>query len=228
MKSFWIPALVFGLAASLAHGATITTYDSASGYLGSSIVQSNPLVVENFDNDKPDFTTFDLVGGSARRSRFTVPSSQDGAFRGFADGAFHDQVDTLPLQTATIHLTNGNLMYGMGATFNLAPGGTDLMFLLHFADGRIQILPVILGLTDGGKDGPFFFGFTSDVAFTSVTIGASPLGFGYQNYTLDDLMISDPPVETSATPEPATFALAGTVLVALGLLRRRPKAAQQS
>lgn len=212
MKRFWTLTYVAAALAALSQAATISYYSNSVDFLANSTVQANALITENFDNNTADYTTFNLLGGDV------------GMDRGFFNGKFQDQVDLLPFQATTITLNNGNKMWGLGADFDLTMmgPGSHVAFLLHFENEAPQILTAILGANTGNYNGPFFFGFVSDTAFKAVTIGAPGI-LGRETYTMDNLLISDPPVagEVSATPEPTTFALMGGALLGVGLLRRR-------
>lgn len=60
-----------------------------------------------------------------------------------------------------------------------------------------------------------FFGFTSDTAFSSVTISAA------SGYPILDNVTLGTAAETTAVPEPVSMALLGTGLAGLGLIRRK-------
>ncbi len=192
-----------------ASGASIATFtsstafdDAVSGYPGL------PTFNETFTTVPTTILNITFNGGNQYQ-------------RGIDLGKLWDQVTNLsPSQTTTISLTNGNMMLGVGAIWDLTPlgPGAGLKITLNFADQPSQDLSQVLGYTVGNFSGPFFFGFISDQKFTSFTVGASQ-SYYTENYTIDNLFIIDPPAP-EPVPEPATIGLMGGSLVGLAALSR--------
>lgn len=144
---------------------------------------------------------------------------------------YADVVDQNPLQTTTISrpgLSGG--MRAFGANWDLSPGGagTNVLVTINFQGGGSQQLTYVLG--SGGNlpaGGAFFFGFTSDTAFTSVTLSAANPDTVFalsESYTFDNLTTASAPGGVTPTegqvPEPATFGMMGAALLGLGLFRK--------
>ncbi|MEO5925182.1 MAG: PEP-CTERM sorting domain-containing protein [Bryobacteraceae bacterium] len=228
MKKILTLALVSAaLTASSAFAATIQVYTASGAFNSSAIVAANgagATFTENFNTNASLFTTFNAAG--------TV-----NGLPGFSGGPADGQRDTRVTSSYSevITLNSGN-MTAFGATWNVSVGGlgSGLKITVALLGGGTQVVELSPGVAanlgynvgpDGG--GEFFFGFTSDVAFTSVTLSGSNT-FGLTNETLnfDDLLVEQagavvPPVDPpSGVPEPSTFGMVGAAMVGLGLIRK--------
>lgn len=101
-------------------------------------------------------------------------------------------------------------IYGYGGNWTLGgPGGSGNSLLVYVADTSLKV-----GAISNGYGGEFW-GFVSDVPFTSVKlIGGA--GSNQQNYKLDDMVYS-------SVPEPGTLGLlsGGLIGILVWLSRRR-------
>jgi hypothetical protein len=136
---------------------------------------------------------------------------------GAVNGTFwDDQVNDVPLQTTEWFFAKP--VRGFGAFFDLTPNGPGegIEFTISLLGGGTQLLAQEVLNSFAGE----FFGFTSDVAFTSVlfTQGTQPSGI-QETYSLDDLVYS--PV-----PEVSSLLMLGTGILGIALLagRRRTTA----
>lgn len=212
MKTFTLILLGAALAASSASAAVITTYNSLATFNASSIVGGSPTVTEDFNGNTSVFTTFTLLGGAG----------QLGHVRGFAGGLLIDQVtNTAPLQTTVVTL-NGGSMTAFGGTWDLgyAGPGSHVILTVTFADTSTQQVTTLTNTS-----GPFFFGFTSDTPFNSVTFSsANANGTFLETFTLDNVVVEQFGGENGGgngeIPEPSTFGMMGLAMIGLGAMRR--------
>jgi hypothetical protein len=201
------------LTASTTFAATIVTYTDAGAFNASGIVGGSATVTETFAGNTSLFTTFSVApspygfSGDARSTRVLAGSNP---------------------YSEVITLDAGN-MTAFGGTWNLGPGGigSGIKITISLVGGGTQVLTPILGYAAGTTgNNPFFFGFTSDVAFTAVTLSiGGQAGSLSEVFTLDNLLVEQdgaapPPPPPSGVPEPSTFGLMGAAMVGLGLLRR--------
>jgi hypothetical protein len=214
-KLFILSLLGAALTASTALGATIVTYTNSAAFNASTIVGGTATVTEDFNTNDSLFTTFDIQGSA-------------NATPGFTGGARTSRVTTTYSELITLDAGN---MVAFGGTWNLAPAGglaAGLRITVNLLGGGSQLLTEILGYgSTGDGNSPFFFGFTSDVAITSVIVSqAGQAGLFTEGYSLDNVLVEQsgvviPPVDPpSGVPEPSTFGLAGIAMVGLGLVRR--------
>ncbi len=115
-----------------------------------------------------------------------------------------------------------------GADFDLSPfgAGQGVLLTITFSNNTTQQLAVALGgLAGTGFETPFFFGFTSDTAFSSVTLsgGSVTPGQNGETFNLDNLLLEQAGTNTqepSGVPQPSTFGLMGLAMVGLGFARK--------
>ncbi|MBN1912385.1 MAG: PEP-CTERM sorting domain-containing protein [Pirellulales bacterium] len=104
------------------------------------------------------------------------------------------------------HFAPGITGYGGNWTLG-GPGGSGNSLLVYLADSSVYV-----GTIPNSYSGEFW-GFTSDIPFTSVKlIGGN--GIHQQHYSLDNMVYSQ-------VPEPGVFLLIGTGLIGLLFWRRR-------
>ncbi len=223
-KFLTLSLLGAALTASTALGATIVTYTSSAAFNSSTIVGGSTTVTEDFNTNDSLFTTFDIQGTAG-----VVPG-----FGGTGANLYPGQrvSRVTPTYSELVTLDAGS-MVAFGGTWNLAPFsglGSGLLLTIALEGGGTEVVTPILGFDVGNGSTPFFFGFTSDVAFTSVTISqAGQNGLTTEGFALDNLIVSqsgeivdpDPdPDPPSGVPEPSTFGLMGLAMVGVGLARR--------
>ncbi len=220
MKRFFALSLLgTALSASSAFAATILFTD-ANQFNLSSVVNANgpgPTFTENFNTNTSLFSTFNVQG-----SVNGLPGFSGGNVSGTTDGVRNTQVTFGYSEVIT--LNSGN-MTAFGATWDLSPGGAGagVNITIALVGGGIQVI----SLPSNNFTSEFFFGFTSDVAFTSVTLSQAGLvGSGVETFNIDDMLIEQagavvpPDNPPSGVPEPSTFGLMGGAMVGLGLIRK--------
>jgi hypothetical protein len=136
----------------------------------------------------------------------------------------------LPLSLCGGNTTTGGSffleLFGSQATFNFTTpisyfgayfGGLQWQNLITFNDGTARTINIPFSDINGGFS---FTGFTSQTGgISSVTIVTGNAGFnGEDIISVDDVIFGN---QITATPEPASMALVGTGLFALGAFSRR-------
>jgi hypothetical protein len=151
------------------------------------------IVVEDFDDGSVD-------------APFSVISDAGSV----AGGLWADRVDPGGDQT-TFSFAQATL--GFGGDWDLAPegAGTGIAVTVEFAGGGSQAVGTEIPNTTTGFS---FWGFTSDMAFTSVTLTSGTVPNIAETYEMDNMTISPIPL-------PAAAWLLGGGLIALGGFGRR-------
>lgn len=114
----------------------------------------------------------------------------------------------------TITFTFSNLLAAFGIDISTA-AMTDGAYTATTNGG--DVIPSVF---DPFPDTGQFVGFSTDTAFNSVTIGATTAVFGYTVDTLREVAAA------REAPEPATFALLGAAVAAMGLVGRAKRRAR--
>lgn len=200
------------LMAGSAFGAVINPYTDSTAF-GNATALYTSSATETFNNATSSIFTINDVGGGSFRGIDTTQQKLYDAVSNTNLGA--------AVQTANIGLIGNGNMYGVSGTWDLSflNAGAGVKITLNLVGGGTQTLTQILGVSPSGNTGdssaPFFFGFTSDTAFTSFTLSANLNGVT-ENFTIDNLKA----LTAVPTPEPATFGMMGLALVGLGIARR--------
>ena len=118
-----------------------------------------------------------------------------------------DLTDRVSPSDSTV-ITFDDAITSFGANWDLTPGGAGLGIQIN-AGGTL--LAIEIPDTFSGE----FFGFTSDVAFTSITLTAGTQGGVAETYDADNFVYS-----SASVSEPAALALLGLGLVGIGLSRK--------
>jgi hypothetical protein len=218
------------LACSTASSATtLTQYYDQAGWLQGITTTVNTSVqsvsLENSDWQPgtltSDASATNLVTSSTTAvpgltisitSGFTSPDNADPSTLGqFVNGSF---VDTISQYGYTI-FNFSQAIYGFGGNFDVQDGGG----LYFVPSGQCTFS------APGDLNG--FFGFNADEGFNQVAISWSNFSSqpGYPaTYSLTDLQIvTDPPVDAAATPEPGFTALFALLTGVSALALRRTK-----
>ena len=191
MKKF-LKLTIFGaaLTASSAFGANIVTYTGAVGggvgsafqqFSSSSIVGGSATFFETFSTDTSVFNTSTFSNFNLTQNG----SSPSGFVRQDLGGIRQTQVAS-SIETETYQLKSSNLLTAFGADFDLSPfgAGQGVLLTITFSNNTTQQLAVALGgLAGTGFETPFFFGFTSDTAFSSVTLSGGSVTPGQNGET---------------------------------------------
>ena len=189
-----IPMLVVGALSMgvVSHAnATVSLYTNLSDWTSS---------VSSYQTE--DFNDTSLVSGLSY-------TSTSGGY--VTSGYFYDRPTS---STTGTTWSFSSAVTAFGGDFNLAePGGPGMGLLVTMSDGsQTYVSPSEISRNTNG-----FWGFVSDLAFTSVTLLAGTQSGVAETYNLDNLVFGN----VAAVPEPETYALMGIGL--LGLLAARKK-----
>lgn len=124
--------------------------------------------------------------------------------------------DRLIFGTSTATTFNfSNAQKAFGGNFDLSPGGAGQGLAVNLGGGQILsfAMPSQLPNSFNGQ----FFGFISDMSFTSVTLKAGTQSGVAETYALDNAVFAN------AVPEPGSIALVLAGLGLIGVSARRKK-----
>ena len=144
------------------------------------------------------FSEEDFAGGVLEDFSITSPASEFDIV-----GDLTDRVST-----GSTVITFSDAITSFGANWDLTPGGAGLGIQIN-AGGTL--LAIEIPDTFTGE----FFGFTSDVAFTSIILSTGTQGGVAETYDADNFVYS-----SASVSEPAALALLGLGLVGIGLSRK--------
>lgn len=206
-------AASFGAQAFTVTMPDITTYSTRADYLAAT--GNNTTIDFEAQNPSPWYTYYgsSLTVGD-------VAFSGDGALFVFNHSTYGASIDG----SSYFNNNFGGTQLGIAFANSVHGFALDLGSLYNWGRGAFQITLDFAGasqtidllgndLYDGGR--PVFAGFTSSVAFDSITITDPTRGLAIDNFSFT----AQP--AAAAVPEPASLALAGIALAGLAVTRRR-------
>jgi hypothetical protein len=192
--------------------ADITTYSTRADYLAAT--GANTTIDFEAQNPSPWYThynttltvgdvTFSGSGALFVLSHATYQHSIDGS------SYFNNNFGGTQLGVAFANSVHA-FAFDLASLYNWGSGA--LQITLDFGGGSRTIDLLGADLHNGGR--PVFAGFTSSVAFDSITITDPTRGLAIDNFAFTSAPVA-------AVPEPASLALAGVALAGVALTRRR-------
>ena len=194
----------FFLDVQAANAAIIEIYEG----VGAGELRSDWEAAVDFTFDEEDFSDGIWQG-------VTATASGGGHFGfGVSGGNFNDRLTT----TNSTEFVFDVPINAFGANWDLSPGGSGLGIAIE-VEGVFVVLEIPNSFT--GE----FFGFISDVTFTSLILTAGTQGGFAETFDLDNVVITDStPDNMMPVPEPSTMILLCVVafgLVTLKYLRKQ-------
>jgi len=191
-------------------GASLTdTYSPAEGY--TTLIYTDAAMTAVFGQTAyhaTEFTNFNLVGN-------IFAGDTDGEYCSACNGSF-------VLGFGNTSFTQGAGVFGVGFDVDYNPNSNEYAFVT-FADNSTLNVLLDPQSTFGPGFVPNYFGITSDLGISSISIGAINGGVTSNTFVIDNLQIGSA-ASTRAVPEPATWAMMLVGLGAIGAAMRRKKA----
>src|ERR1700716_1284851 len=207
----------------LAHAAEVT-YTSRAAYnaatINNTILTFQGLATNGdatFYNSPPGITTGGINFQSTSNQLFAIdPSHTPGGGWNFSSGQFLDDNNYTFTSSLNATLLPANTT-AIGADFGLQTGNTATSFQLQLTLSNSDILVINLAASNSN---PIlsFFGFTSDVAITSIAMKVTSVNNGNGSLVVDNFTFGQ-----AAVPEPGTIALVavGAVIAGARFIRRK-------
>lgn len=217
-------SLLFAAAASfLPLSAQAATFFQADEAAFLAATAGERVIVERFDTSVEDGTlvndaTFETGIAVTPNAPSADNDTRDGFIRLSTDNATGANVESPFTNTITIDLPNPTTF------LSLVFGGNDGRGIGNNSGTQLTIGSTVIdfsslpGINQGAGDYEGFFGFTSDVAFSSIQFAGLNLGSSTDDdFSVDDITFAAP----APVPVPAGLPLLATGLLAFGALRRR-------